>query len=444
MQMNTSIIEPNEMSGLMNIRATHKKTPIPILEVLRFKDEKKASRDLIDIKGVEECIIVQTCNRVEINLFISSNERDEIEKKVSKYWLEDTHFEPELFYPYIETTFSKESLHHLFGLASSLKSMIIGEDQILGQIQEAYLRAKDYSTVGTVLRKVFERSVKVGKMVRAKTDINRGSVSIGSISIRMLEEIAGDLKDKNILIIGAGRIGALAGKALATRNLSFIFVANRTYERAVSLAKILNAKAIRFDKLTESLASADIVLVATSASHYILNHAIVEEGLKHRKRDNKLILVDLSQPRNIDIKVEDHPEIELHNIDNLRQAADANLEIRKKEAEKAEKMIQEEIDTILSYQKKLNVEPIIQAVSSRADKIRRKEVDKAYRLMKTDSMEKTCDKCRLVMDNLSRKLLERVMLDPILSLRNAEFDADFTKISLIQEIFKVDYGDTTE
>ncbi|MFQ6135295.1 MAG: glutamyl-tRNA reductase [Nitrososphaerales archaeon] len=444
MQRSERVIDAYEMGGLLNLRVTHKKTPIPVLEALNFRDAKRASREIKDIKGVEECLILQTCNRVEIYLFVSHKDPASLEKKIAEYWWRETGFEPELFYPYLDASYSSDTLHHLMRLTSGLGSMVVGEDQILGQIQDSFLRAKDYSTTGPVLRKVFARAVKIGKMVRVKTGVNKGAVSIGTIAINMLKEVAGDLQGKKVLIIGAGEIGALAGKALAARKLAFIFVANRTYDRAVSLAEMLNAKAVRFDRLVETLAKADIVLVATSASHYTLTRNKVAEALKRRAKGRKLLIVDLSQPRNVEKEVAELPDVELHNIDNLRQVADVNLKIRMKEAEKAECLIQKEIDRIISIQKKVDVEPIIQAVSSRADEIRRREVEKAYRLMKTDPTVKRCGHCRMVMENLSKKLMERMMLDPILSLRNAEIDADLDKISVIQEIFKIEPAEWIE
>ncbi len=444
MQRSERIIDVHEMSGLLNLRASHKRTPIPVLEALGFKDPKKSSREIRDITGVEECLILQTCNRVEIYLSVSHKDPASVEKKVAEYWWRETGFEPELFYPYIEASYSSDTLHHLMSLTSGLGSMVIGEDQILGQVQEAFLQAKEYGTIGPVFRKVFGRAVKIGKIVRGKTGINKGAVSIGSIAINMLEEVAGDLQGKKVLIIGAGQIGALAGKALAARKLTFIFVANRTYDRAVSLSEKLNAKAVKFDKLVETLAVTDVAIVATSASHYMLTRKTVAEALKRRANGKKLLIVDLSQPRNVEKDVEDLPDVELHNIDNLRQVADANLAVRLKEAKKAEHLIQKEIERIISMQKKVDIEPIIQAVSSRVDEIRRREVEKAHRLMKTDPTVKRCEYCRMVMENLSRKLMERMMLDPILSLRNAEMDADLEKIAVIQEIFKVDLPEWTE
>ncbi len=441
MQRNDRLVKINEMSGLLNLRVTHMKTPVPILESLWFKDAKEASRAIRDMQGVEECLILQTCNRVEILLFVSDKDPVSFEREIAEYWWKKTLVDPELFYPYLEVSLSSDVFRHLMMLTSGLASMVIGEDQILAQVQEAFLDAKRYGTVGPVLEKVFAKAVRIGKKVRVKTGINKGSVSLGSIAVNLLEDIAGNIQNKKVMIIGAGRIGALAGKALAARKVSLIYVANRTYERAVAIAEMLKAQAVKFDRLVEFLSIADIVIVATSASHNVLTLKKVVESHKNRASGSKLLIVDLSQPRNVENGVADLPYVELHNIDNLRQVAAANLEMRKKEAEKAEALIEKEIEHLLAMHKKIDAEPIIQAVSSRADEIRRRELEKAYRLMKANPNAKQCSHCRTVMEDLSRKLLDRIMLDPLLSLRNAEIDEDTEKISLIQEIFRVNSCD---
>jgi glutamyl-tRNA reductase len=419
---------------------THKRASVQILEALSFQKIKEAAWDILEIDGVNESLILRTCNRIEI--FVScSDDKTIVEEKIIDYWSKRKGFHIDELESYLDVSSSSDALLHLIRLTSGLESLVVGEDQILGQVQDSISEANNIHTIGPVLNKIFARAVKIGKMIRVKTEVNKGSVSLGSIAINMLESVAGDLDKKKVLILGAGKIGALAGKALAARNLALIFIANRTYDKAISLSKKLNAEAVKYDRLIEYLSKVDIVLVATSAPHYILTRDKVAEALRIRQKSENLIILDLSLPRNTEKNVGELNGIEFHDIDNLRTIADENLRMRQEESRKAEVLVQVEMDRILSLQKKIDVEPVIKAVSRQADHIRKKEVEKAYRLMKTDPTVKRCGHCRTVMDNLSKVLLERIMLDPIISLRNAEIDSDIDKISVIQEIFKVN---TTE
>lgn len=426
------------MGNVINLRITHKKAPIPVLEAIGFKDAEKTSKEVQQVKGIDECLILQTCNRVEIYLSVSEGMAATSVKAVADCWRMRAGFNQEDFDDYLEVAYGADAIHHLMRLASGLESMIVGEDQILGQLQDAFDKASGCGSSGAVLRKVFGRAVKMGKVVRVETNINKGAVSIGSIAVNLLEEVAGDLHGKKVLIIGAGRIGALTGKALAAKSLAFIFVANRTYERAVALAKMLNAEAVKFDRLIESLAGVDIAIVTTAAPHYVLTQEKVNESMKLRGNStSNLLIIDLSNPRAVEKEVGTIAGVELRNIDNLREIADTNLKTRLQEAGKAEAMIQKEMERLAVSEKRADVEPLISAVSRKANEIRQRELKKAYCLMKTDPSEEKCGHCQKVMDDLSRTLMEQMMLHPLLNLRSRELGNDDERISLLRELFDV-------
>ncbi|MCL4436273.1 MAG: glutamyl-tRNA reductase [Thaumarchaeota archaeon] len=438
MQGNDRFLTAREMGNIINLRITHKKAPIPVLEAIGFKDVEKTSKEIQMVKGIDECLILQTCNRVEIYLSVSEGMTATTAKSVADCWRMRAGFNKEDFNGYLEVAYGADAIHHLMRLASGLESMIVGEDQILGQIQDAFDKANECGASGAVLRKVFGRAVKMGKVVRVETNINKGAVSIGSIAVNLLEEVAGDIHGKKVLIIGAGRIGALTGKALAAKSLAFIFVANRTYERAASLAKMLNAEAVKFDKLIESLAGVDIAIVTTAAPHYVLTEEKVKESMKLRgNAASNLLIMDLSNPRAVEKEVGTISGVELRNIDNLREIADANLKMRLQEASKAEAMIQKEMERLAVSEKQADVEPLISAVSRKANEIRQRELKKAYCLMKTDPSEEKCGHCQKVMDDLSRTLMEQMMLHPLLNLRSRELDKDDERIALLRELFDV-------
>ncbi len=438
MQGSDRFLTSREMGNVINLRITHKKAPIPVLEAIGFKDIEKTSKEIQQVKGIDECLILQTCNRVEIYLSVSEGMAATSVKAVADCWQMRAGFNQEDFNDYLEVAYGADAIHHLMRLASGLESMIVGEDQILGQIQDAFDKANECGSSGAVLRKVFGRAVKMGKVVRVETNINKGAVSIGSIAVNLLEETAGDLHGKKVLIIGAGRIGALTGKALAAKSLAFIFVANRTYERAVALAKMLNAEAVKFDRLIESLAGVDIAIVTTAAPHYVLTEEKVKESLKLRGNSaSNLLIMDLSNPRAVEKEVGTISGVELRNIDNLREIADTNLKMRLQEAGKAEAMIQKEMERLAVSEKRADVEPLISAVSRKANEIRQRELKKAYCLMKTDPSEEKCGHCQKVMDDLSRTLMEQIMLHPLLNLRSRELGKDDERIALLRELFDV-------
>src|SRR3989304_6838645 len=437
MQRSNKTLDTDEIRGLLNLRVTYKKAPIDVLEALCFDDIKTSSRDVRDFEGVDGCLIIQTCNRVEIFLSLSSECVDCIQEEVINYWCENTGFDQSVLRNHLEISQATDALVHLMRMTSGLESMVVGEDQILGQVQDAFAQSKEYGTLGSKLSKIFEKAVKVGRVVRVKTGLNKGAVSIGSIAVNLLEEKAGGLEGKKVLIVGAGRIGELAGKALAARKTTLIFVANRTYEKAVALSKILNGEAVNYNKLVEKLSTVDIVIVATAAALCIITKSKMEEALMIRRKGRSLLIIDLSQPRNVDEQVSSLENITVHNIDNLRGIADDNLKKRLQESDKAETLIQNEIDRIKAMQKKLDVGPIINEVSRRADEIRRKELERAYSLMdKTNVEVERCGHCRKVMERFSKQLMRRKRLDPINNLMNAELDRDFEKIAIIQEVFK--------
>ena len=225
--------------------------------------------------GVSECVIVQTCNRIELYLNVTSEFDATV--FVARFF---PSVPPELIAHYE----SRESLRHLMRLASGLDSMIVGEDQILGQLKEAVETASKERTLGPELGLAFSKTIKVGKRVRTETQINRGSVSVGSAAVDLAERVMGTLEDKAILSIGAGELGTLVAVALAERELKAMFVSNRTFRRAQTLAKRLGGTAIRFDKIDDYLCKADLVISATAAPHYILTREQVSASDATAKR----------------------------------------------------------------------------------------------------------------------------------------------------------------
>ena len=431
MQKINTPITRKEISHLLNLRVTHNKASVPILEALSFKNSRRASTEINNITNIEENFILQTCNRIEIFLLVSTEDIASIEEKMISLWSNLTGFKIDDIRKYLEVSFSTEVFLHMMRLTSGLESMIIGEDQIIGQVQNALKDNTDTHNSSQTISKIFIAAIKVGKKVRSNTQISKGSVSIGSIAVKLLEDVVGDLRNKQVLIIGAGHIGTLAAKALAARKSAIIIVANRTYDRAVSLSKTLNSKAVTFDKLIESLSTSDIVIVATSAPHNIISRDIVVESLKKREKGNKLVIVDLSQPRNVEREVGTIVGVDLHNIDNLRKVSDSNYILRQEEAKKADQIIQQEIKRI--YSSVNNRKPTNEVINNIANEIRCTELKKALDMMNVKSDSKKCLKCMKVIENLSKILVNRMILDIEQQLSQKEMENNIIKILVSQE-----------
>ncbi len=331
------------------LKADHKKYSIDELEKLRFDEEEFYKNN----RG----ILLQTCNRVEI---IAESLEDLNIKNFDKF----------------DLLVDDEAIYHLFRLASGLESMIVGEYQILGQLKKAYLKAKEYHKVSKKLEKIILKAIHTGQRVRNETNIGKGAVSIGSAAVELIEKLTG-LEGKNILLIGAGEMAKTVIKALKEKNIKAIIVANRTYEKAVQLAKELNGIAIKFDKLNEALRYADIVISATSAPHPILTRDRVYNI-------GNTIIVDIALPRDTTDDIRTLPNIKLFTIDDLKDIAKENLKRREKEIPKVEKIIEEEIKNLKQQLKNLIIEEKLKDLNKVIEEIRINEVKKAKNMIKNN------------------------------------------------------------
>jgi len=305
--------------------------------------------------------------------------------------------------------------------------MIIGEDQILGQIKDARLEALKKGSCGPILDMIFNKAVHVGQIIRNKTHINRGSVSIGSAAVELAESVQGDLKCKKVLVIGAGEMGALVARALAEKQLKAIVVANRTYDRAVKLARELGGYAIQFDKLDEALSDADVVISATAAPHYILTRERVEKAIPLERRDS-ITMIDIANPRDIEEKVRELG-IRLFNIDDLRGIAEKNRRKREKEARRAEQIIEKELELLVNSLKYKEVEPLISQIRENMEEIRVRETEKAIKMLGgLEGKEK-------IIDDLTRSIVNKIFHDIILKLRKAAEDDDEELIKACERLF---------
>lgn len=386
---------------------------------------------LIQLKShklVEECAVLKTCNRVEV--YVVSPKGSKVLLEFAKHMKVSSRI--------VDFLDNEESLRHLLRLTSGLESMIVGEDQILGQVKELYMLAKRANTSGKILDTAFNKAIQVGKRVRNETRINKGSVSIGSATVELAEKELGELDGKTIMVIGAGEMGTLVARALANKNINVIYVANRTFDRADTLACELNGKAIRYELIENYIPLSDVIISATSAPHFILTQDIMSRIMHStkEKRDRDILLIDIGNPRNIESSVGNIPGLILYNIDGLKSISEANIEKRKEEAKKAEFIIEEELVLLNKQYKRQKADRIISTLYSKIQKIRKKECEDA--INKLSARHTIGDIEREVLEDMTNSFTNQILAEPTKILRNAaEYDNE-QFLNIVAELFQLD------
>jgi glutamyl-tRNA reductase len=409
------------MTFITSASVNHHKASIEHIELARLKDVDAALKRLL-LMGASEAMILQTCNRVEV---YAASEDAAILKK----------FSIAEGMPSMEHRCGDEALIHLLRLACGLDSMIIGEDQILGQLKSAYLLSEKNGAMGSVLSTAVLKSVDAGRRARLETRINKGSVSIGSAAVELAEALVGDLKDKAILVVGAGEMGTLVANGLAEKNLKGIYVANRTFEQAQKLASSLGGVAVRLDDICNYIASADILICATAAPHVIITKRMVEACIHNRR----LVIIDITNPRNVEESVSQVPGVLLHNIDSLRKVNEANLERRKAEVTQVERIIVEELAYMKKAYSRQRADHVIGDLYLHADSLRLVELDRAVNRMASHGSLN--DVQRSILSEFSRSLTSKILSVPTRRLRMAAESGDDEYLRTARVLFELEEND---
>jgi len=383
----------------------YKTAPVEIREKLAITENNYGLilEKLNSIEDVYEICVISTCNRVELYGVSNDNVgkvKEEILRILSQYSAVPVNTLKDYLFFYT----NKEAIRHIFRVSSSLDSMVIGEPQIVCQFKDSFTKAKEYKAVRHILTRLFDKALNVSKKIRTSTGISRRAVSVSYAAVLLAKKIFGDLKDKNVLIIGAGEMAELAAKHLHSLNVKHIFVSNRTFEKAVELADKFSGSAIRFEKIQEFLPEADIIIVSTGAKEPILKKEDVKRATKSRK--DPLFIIDISVPRNVEESINELEGVYLYNIDDLKQVVNSNLEERKMEAQRAEFIIDEEVEKFVKWLNTLKVSPVISSVRDYADKLRQQQLEKLFKQMPYLN-EKERETIDLAMRSLINKLLHR-------------------------------------
>ena len=391
---------------IINARITYRDAPIHLLEKFTFKDLHHAHRLLLEKAQLRECIIIQTCNRVEV-FAISSDANGQ---RLLEQWASAVNLSNKEFENIVHVKRGKDVIYHLLKLASGLDSLVVGEDQVLGQIRRALEFSRKNHYAGSHLQIIFDRAVKVGSRIRTHTGLNKGSVSIGSMAVRLAEEYFDNLNDKRIMLIGSGEGASLIAKSLKQHHVNFM-VTSRTFERAKSFADTVAGVPIPFESALEMFNDVNLIFVSTNAPYYLVTYDRVEKSRRNAKEG--LLIFDLSNPRTVEDKVATIKKVKLINIDQISEIVEKNIRARKNEIQSAEKIIDNEMESVDSLLKRRKVEPIVVSIFKNVDVIRERELKKALSIIGKSLGPKEAK----TIEELSYALVEGILSTPMNNLR---------------------------
>ena len=406
--------------SLLLFGVNHKTAPIELREQIAISADRlaEATRSLAQTPGVREAMILSTCNRVELVVCPEGNPPD-----LMGFFNQFFAIDHSALRPHVYEYWEQDAVRHLFRVASSLDSMVVGEPQILGQVKEAYAVAKSVGGAKTSLDKLLQNAFNVAKRVRNETEIGSSSVSVASIAVDLAQKIFGSLDGKKVLLIGAGKMSELAARHLVWRGARSIFVANRTVERAVNLAAEFGGQVVPFDDLFASADQADIVITSTGSPQPIFRP---EHGAQfiHRRRNRPMFFIDIAVPRDVDPEMNRVEGIFLYDIDDLQSVAGANQNDRAKESLAAEAIIAAEVER---YQKQLSVldaVPIIRNLQQAAETMRQSELRKAESGRLRDLSEEQWS----AIDALTRAMMNKFLHPTLQAIKAAAAEGDVAKL----------------
>ncbi len=414
------------------IGLNHKTAPLAVRERLfaDCEEENNLLPEFLAIEGVTEVLFLSTCNRVEVVAVIDDNPEtaDKLKKALMKKGgLADD--EATCLYIYRDD----EAIKHLFRVTASLDSLVMGEAQILGQVKEAYRQALAQNSSGVALNRLMHRSFRTAKRVRTETEIAANPVSVSFAAVELAKKILGTLTGKKILVVGAGEMAELTGTHLIGNKAEDITVVNRSLVQAAALAEKFHGRAAGLDNLDEALSHADIVISSTGAPSYIITESMIRRALSKRK-NRLLFLIDIAVPRDIDPSVDNIENVYLYNIDNLQNIVDENIKNRRREALKAEKIVDEEVTLYSNWLKELEAVPTIISLRTKAEGIVRAEMEKAQGWM---SSIENGDKEKI--EALVKGIVNKILHAPVAVMKeeSAEFNSQDI-VAAVRQLFRLD------
>jgi glutamyl-tRNA reductase len=404
----------------------HKTAPIELRERLAFAREAlpEATRALLGEPGVKEAMILSTCNRVE--LMVSHNG---LEPQLPGFLAKQFSLDPSVIEPHLYRYQDEEAVRHMFRVAASLDSMVVGEAQILGQVKQSWSVARELGAVKGPLDKLLQGAFTAAKRVRSETEIGSSSVSIASVAVDLARRIFGSLDGKRVLLVGAGKMSELAARHLMQHGADSMMVANRTYDRALRLAEQFLGQAIRFEDLHARAHEADIIITSTGSSEHIfgIEHA---QQILHKRKNRPVFVIDIAVPRDVDPQINRLEGIFLYDIDDLQSVAVSNLVDRGREAERAEAIIAEETERFRRRIRTIDIAPAIVEVQGTAEELRQAELHRQQKLLQSLSPEQ-----QAAVESLTRGLMAKFLHLPMQAMKSAARDGDAAALETIRSMF---------
>ncbi|HAA09265.1 MAG: glutamyl-tRNA reductase [Syntrophomonadaceae bacterium] len=396
----------------------HKTAPVEIREKFSISGPalQEAYASLSKCSGVEGTVILHTCNRTEI--YATTRNIEAGTKDLENFLRGYSGLGYHELKKYLYQPNCYDAISHIFKVSSGLDSMVLGENQILGQVKEAYLEAIETGASDGVLNALFQKAIYVGKRVRTETELDKYPTSISAAAVELARRSLGDLQDKTVMVVGAGEMSELATRYLMHNGVRSVIVSNRSYDKALSLADSLQGRAIRLDDLPGELPQTDIVISCTAAAHYVINTENCDDSLRKRQ-GRPIILIDIAVPRDIDPALGNIPGVHLYDIDDLQGVVDANYLERQRASRQAEKIIAEELEKFNQWLGTLYVVPVITALKSQAEAIKMQELNKAMnRLGKISAHQQK------VLGSMANSIVNQLLHRPVVTLKEMAVSND--------------------
>jgi glutamyl-tRNA reductase len=421
------------MFNILLIGLNHQTAPVELRECLAFTPDESEQALLVlkDHPLIEEALVLSTCNRVEV--LTSSSHRSQAINTVKMFLADFNDVPTEQFDQALYVYEGSEAVRHLFRVAASLDSLILGEPQILGQIKTAYRTATQLKTSGVILNRLLHKAFFVAKRVRSETGIGDNAVSISYAAIELAGKIFGELKGKQALLIGAGEMAELAVEHLIRHKIDKIFVANRTFERGVELATRFKGQAVHFDEIIEMLKQVDIIISSTGSADFIIKRNQVK-GMMRLRKNRPLFFIDIAVPRDIDPQINRLTNFYVYDIDDLQGVIEENLEERQQEAIKGERIVDEAVIQFRKWYDTLDIVPTIVNLRNKIDGIASQEIDKT--LLSLNHLSASDQKALL---RMKEALINKILHDPTVFLKSNGCQKDKSLyVDTIRKLFKLD------
>ena len=421
------------MKEVILVGLNHRTAPVELRERIAFPEEglDRSMETLYNLSNLDEGLILSTCNRVEI--YAATKDSEKGVEEIKDFIAQQHHLHVSEFEDTLYVLQGEESVKHLFRVASSLDSMVVGEPQILGQIKGAYRVAHAAKTTGVLLNKLLHKAFSVAKRVRTETSIGNRAVSVSFVAVELAKKIFAHLEGREVLIIGAGEMCELAAQHLVRAGAQKILVTNRTWDRAMELAERFQGEALPFTELPHALLRADIIISSTGSPDVIVKKEEVSTIIRQRKQ-RPLFFIDIAVPRDIEPQVNTVDNVYLYDIDDLQEVAEANMKDRQHEAHKAEAIVATEVEQFCRWYQSLELVPTIVSLQEKMEEMRKKELEKTL-----STLPAVSDKERRAMEVLSEAIVKKILHGPITLLKKQDLNSEGESyVDVVKKLFRLD------